>query len=394
MPVQQCTVDGKPCYRWGDSGHAYPYTAGDNASQGKAYQEAVRQGSAVHASQAIAKGISGSGVMVALQIPQDIASKLGSRAVPAGEMHCTLAYLGKMDEVHPDTVKRALAVVKDVALGFRPLKARLGGYGLFKASKSSDGRDVMYASYDAPILPELRQQIFNGLRDAGVPLKGLSHGFTPHVTTDYIEPGKVIDPPSIPEDEFEAAHVSLYIGDARIDIPLGGDNEFREDESAEFELSPADVVALKMLGLHVVQKDYTPPPGNQIKRDVQLIGKSDATTMEQLAYGVVLEPETVDGQDHAMTDDDVKFTAHHFLAVQGIAGYRHYKQADATVVESYIAPCDFQLGGQLVKKGSWVVVMRVNDSDLWQQILRGEITGYSVGGFGKLQPLAKLNATA
>ncbi len=43
MPIQRCMDDGKPGYKWGPSGHCYPYTAGDEASRKRAYELAHRQ---------------------------------------------------------------------------------------------------------------------------------------------------------------------------------------------------------------------------------------------------------------------------------------------------------------------------------------------------------------
>jgi hypothetical protein len=50
-------------------------------------------------------------------------------------------------------------------------------------------------------------------------------------------------------------------------------------------------------------------------------------------------------------------------------------------VESYIAPCDFKVGEEPVKKGSWLVVSKVRDADLIKRIESGEITGYSLEGY-------------
>lgn len=394
MPIQEAQSNGRPGYRYGSSGKVYTYTPGDDAAKLRAKKKAIRQGVAIgyRTGEAVKvlKNYSGQGVMIAMPIPVEVASALGSRGVPPEDMHCTLAYLGKVQDLNADVVKRAVDTLKDVALCFRPMRATLGGYGVFKASESSDGKDVMYASYDCPMLPELRQTLVDELRAAGVALKGMAHGFTPHVTTDYLERGKIIDPPSIPDTTWDATTVCIWIGDVRIDVPLGAANAFREQEeipdaSSEAAMTDGDAAALDMMGLSVVEKEDR-RPGPEIK--VQIVGKE--LEMDQLVYGVVLEPNSVDGDDQVMTAADIEWTAHHFMAVQGIAGYRHSRVADATVVESYVAPCDFQLGGQTVKKGSWIVVMRVNDPALWQQILRGEITGYSVGGFGELTPLASV----
>jgi 2'-5' RNA ligase len=322
----------------------------------------------------VMKGYKGNGVMVAMPIPPAVAAQLGPRQTPPDAMHVTLAYLGKVDVVSPDAVQKALEITRDVAGSFRPMKANLGGYGRFMASESSDGKDVLYASYDAPMLNDFRQALLQEFRASGIPLKGLAHGFTPHVTTDYLDRGQQIDPPTIPSEVFDATMVCLYVGDMRIEIPFG---EALQDDAEEEDdaLQPADVQALKMMNLTLVAKEDKAPARAVI------VAKS-ADGMEQLVYAVVLEPDMVDADDQTMTPDDVKFAAHYYMTVKGILGYRHMQTAPADVVESYLAPCDFVLGEQLIKKGSWVLVTRVNDDQLWQQIVNGEINGYSVGGFG------------
>lgn len=392
MPIQDTTVDGKPAYRWGKSGKAYPYTAGDDASKTRAKKRAIRQGVAIsYRATKILKGYGGRGVMIGMPIPLDIAESMGPRGVDPEAMHCTLAYLGKLDDVHPDAIRHAVDVLRDVCLETAPFDARIGGYGRFMASQSSDGKDVIYASYDAPRLVDLRQAVVQQLRGAGVPLKGLAHGFTPHITTDILDRGDQMDPPVIGDLGWVADTVCLWLGDMRLDFPLGAANAYREveetpDASTAAAMSPSDVIAMKMFNLRDVRKESQTPAGKTLAT-VKIIAK-DGEAMDQLVYGVVLEPDSVDGDDDVMTAADVEWTAHHFLAVQGVTGYRHRDFADATVVESYVAPCDFQMGAQLVRQGSWVLVTRVNDPDIWRQIVAGEITGYSVGGFGELIPLS------
>lgn len=47
MPVNNCSVNGKPGYKYGDSGKCYPYTSGDPASRKRALNKAKRQGRAI-----------------------------------------------------------------------------------------------------------------------------------------------------------------------------------------------------------------------------------------------------------------------------------------------------------------------------------------------------------
>lgn len=49
MPVQRCTKDGKPGYKWGKQGKCYTYTPGNPQSRARAKDNAEMQGRAAHA---------------------------------------------------------------------------------------------------------------------------------------------------------------------------------------------------------------------------------------------------------------------------------------------------------------------------------------------------------
>jgi hypothetical protein len=44
MPVKQCEDNGKPGFKWGDSGKCYTYTSKDEVSRNKARRSAIIQG--------------------------------------------------------------------------------------------------------------------------------------------------------------------------------------------------------------------------------------------------------------------------------------------------------------------------------------------------------------
>ncbi len=91
--------------------------------------------------------------------------------------------------------------------------------------------------------------------------------------------------------------------------------------------------------------------------------KQDAS--QQIAYGIVYEPLVKDAHDDYMTAEEIEKAAHIFLK-----DYRQIdKQHDFTsqvgdVIESYIAPADFELGGETVTKGTWVMAVKVADEGL------------------------------
>jgi hypothetical protein len=43
MPIQSCTQDGKPGYRWGNTNKCWTYTPGDEASRKEAKRQVVKQ---------------------------------------------------------------------------------------------------------------------------------------------------------------------------------------------------------------------------------------------------------------------------------------------------------------------------------------------------------------
>ncbi|MFW9991927.1 MAG: XkdF-like putative serine protease domain-containing protein [Candidatus Odinarchaeota archaeon] len=102
---------------------------------------------------------------------------------------------------------------------------------------------------------------------------------------------------------------------------------------------------------------------------------------KRLVYGVVLEPETVDLQDDIVSVDEIEKAAHGFMMDSRAIYYEHaIKEPDSRIVESYLAPIDFEMNGQIVKQGSWVMVTYCGNDDVWKQLKDGELTGYSIRG--------------
>jgi hypothetical protein len=123
---------------------------------------------------------------------------------------------------------------------------------------------------------------------------------------------------------------------------------------------------------------------NKTCRKVVTIAKADDE--KRIAYGVVLESGTIDGQGDYMTPEDVEAAAHGYLSTSRVIGSEHGAPIDAVPIESYIAPQDLTFDGPqgrtIVTKGSWVMGVRVINDDHWQMVKDGDYTGFSVGGYG------------
>jgi cation transport regulator ChaB len=114
---------------------------------------------------------------------------------------------------------------------------------------------------------------------------------------------------------------------------------------------------------------------------------------KQILYCVVLEPATEDLQGDVTDETEIEKAAHQYLLDSRVIGDSHQKdgygnlfKVDAGVVESFIAPTDYEVSGEKILKGSWVIAIKVYDTEVWKSIEAGEITGVSIGGFGERVP--------
>lgn len=126
---------------------------------------------------------------------------------------------------------------------------------------------------------------------------------------------------------------------------------------------------------------------------------------EHYILGIVLEPTLLeDGTTHpdtqgdVYTAKDVRDAAHlwlsHYGQVDLMHSWRPLKAEQVQVLESYLAPVDFDLDGVTVRKGTWLLALRVLDDDLWTAIKDGEIGAYSIGGTAQREPLDAPEETA
>ncbi|MCK9597585.1 MAG: XkdF-like putative serine protease domain-containing protein [Sphaerochaeta sp.] len=121
---------------------------------------------------------------------------------------------------------------------------------------------------------------------------------------------------------------------------------------------------------------------NHIQREASFISK-DAS--RQIVYGIVYEPNSIDTQKDWASEEEIEKACHNFLKRYRKMGIRHNGKTCDTIVpvESYIAPEDFMLGEQAVKKGSWVLAAHVEDAEVWKEVQEGKLTGFSLLGKGK-----------
>jgi hypothetical protein len=194
----------------------------------------------------------------------------------------------------------------------------------------------------------------------------------------------------------------------------------KEREGVEMaEVSDADAVALAALGISVAKEGYGSPPHEQSeekkkkkkrKKRADMVRSEiekeweheDAPTeskllsrvrilkkrkRDQVIYGVVLEPETVDAQGDIISKEEIGRAMHFYMKNSRVVGMRHKDVANGTtVVECFQAPHDIIVGSQVVKDGSWVLGVHVEDKKTWGHIESGALNAFSVGGWALRRP--------
>lgn len=161
--------------------------------------------------------------------------------------------------------------------------------------------------------------------------------------------------PPIALEEEKAADV----GDVHVDVPLG---EKRPEEKG-------------------FESDGTGSMISPVNKALQIpISKVD--NYQHKVAGIVLSPNEIDLQGDICTPEEIEKASDGYMIRSQTVGNRHEGAAGAVVVQNYIAPMDFILGNQPVKKDAWVMVVKINDPVIWQDVLEGKITGFSIGGKG------------
>lgn len=93
---------------------------------------------------------------------------------------------------------------------------------------------------------------------------------------------------------------------------------------------------------------------------VSYVDKADDA--QCLVYGIVYEPNVADARGDYLTPAENEKVAHGFLKDALEIDKQHdFHGGVGEVVESYIAPSDFEMGDEVIKKGSLVLVAKASD---------------------------------
>jgi site-specific DNA-adenine methylase len=208
----------------------------------------------------------------------------------------------------------------------------------------------------------------------------------------YVEPGGEKDDADKTKPR-RLRHFPVRDADGKLDVPHLRDATGRIPQSDIGGLSADGVRGLQDEARRLLAEADR---GAATKRDVRSFDKASRLLKgidpsdERFVLGIVLEPEVVDAQDDIYSADEIRQAAYRFMEEFGGLGLMHRLAVNdqVKVLESYIAPVDFEIAGVPVKKGTWLLGVRVLSDELWEQVKDGKLTGFSIGGSARRVPEA------
>jgi hypothetical protein len=113
-------------------------------------------------------------------------------------------------------------------------------------------------------------------------------------------------------------------------------------------------------------------------------------TDRQIVTGIVLEPGEVDAQNDTVSAEVIEKASIDFLSrfnSETQLGFMHrvFGEIGLKLAASWVAMSNQTLGGKKVKRGSWLMSVKVVDPKLWARIKKGEFAGFSIGGVAKVR---------
>lgn len=119
--------------------------------------------------------------------------------------------------------------------------------------------------------------------------------------------------------------------------------------------------------------------------------KAVEPTLKQVTY-VAMRANAVDAHGDFTSAEEVRKAKESFnkalMKKQTMSNLFHmYETNSYDVIESYLAPTDMVLNGHSVQKSDWLMTLQINDDNLWDMVLKGEVVGLSIGAVARVEKL-------
>ncbi len=153
-----------------------------------------------------------------------------------------------------------------------------------------------------------------------------------------------------------------------------------------YEITDAKITFVSLVDAAANRKTFLITKAKDGQAEIKLTGKILRQDGERhLVTGIVYAPMEEDTWGTYMNAEEIEKAAHWFMrngSRNNDIQHSFEPDRDCSVVESWIARSDTEIGGETVKAGTWLMTVEITNADVWGKIERGEITGLSMGGVG------------
>ncbi len=298
-----------------------------------------------------------------MRVPPPFSEKFAAkRGEDKSPPHATLLQAG---DLTADEFDKFLISAREVLKGVSPFMVEMTDFGEFKSTTGmriphmiprTKGTDMTFEGLHMKLCEKAQEDGFTGCKR--------QDPFKPHVTLDYLKEDEEFEGEK-PEGEFMLTEIEVWGAPGgklgRVVIELGTGKILREVASNKNGSDSKDA-------------------------EFKILSKADSEE-ERTVFGIVLEPETIDSQNDIYSEDEIRKTAYRFMERYQQFGLMHDRIISSILpLECYLAPVDFEINGQSVKKGTWLLRVRVLDDEIWRKVKSGELTGFSIGGSAMRTP--------
>lgn len=143
--------------------------------------------------------------------------------------------------------------------------------------------------------------------------------------------------------------------------------------------------------IEIIKKAIAEALAPLFKKEVARIEKS-TNEMERKALFVAMVPDEPDAHGAVTSAKEIEKAMHNFNTHCMKANLFHaIETQEAEIVQSYTTPVDMYIGEEFITKGTWLTEWYFPETEtgemLWQEILKGNINGISIGARGIVEDI-------
>ena len=367
MPVMSCKEEGKPGYKYGESGKCYTYTEGDEEGRKRSKQKAYIQGAAISSRTGEPMHKEDAAVFQdMLEEEENLEKAINYDKFVDDGVGLIIEYPEEKKEL---AIKSAFEEVVNEIEKFNP---NHGTDGRFSYSRQGGHGPVPEGGRaEAGELGSFNRCGGEAVNSQGQKVRGVQW-----ISRD---------------DQFKGGCHQYVVGDRASEDKAIAAAEADQKKYTSKGIDVADVHVATPSWKGKKVKDMTKEELAECKKAKReggcpklrkQIGFMKMDEEQHLVYGIVLVPDIEDLQGDIVSKEDIEAAAHDYLVNSRLIKAQHRAPTDAEVVESYITQQDLPMGRGVAPAGSWIMVTKVHSNAMWAAIKKGDITGYSIGGMG------------